>query len=244
MQLNSLIQNIRTAQPHLVTPFIDEYFGWADMPGHEKPYFYGKWSLKWAIWFVIETQKPTPIQIKMMIHHLLCELAAHPYPEETAQFNAITLMAFLPWKQAMNNHKIETVNVKKLPTFTAGDFTFAVNHTPDNLTSVIFRQTRADGIIHVNPETQAAAIIFRVNSRINYMAGFMAYIENELFSTEPGWKALGSPRGRGLSSSSRGTRSASDGGGNVFFINHGIQSKTPTTHTTETLKQFIQNYFK
>ena len=217
MQIQPFLEKIKKNQPCLITPFIENYFEWADKVGHEKPYFYGKWSLKWIL-CNIEEKKLTDGQWNVTIHHMLCELALLPNPEEIIQFNAIKLVAFRPWKQFLNNKK-NKIDVHSLPVFYSGGFKFVENDTADNLTSMIFHRTNADGIIGVNPETHAAMVTFRVNSKINDNWVFTSALEHKLTNSEPGWKTYGYPP--------------------QMFINHGLESKTPTSFDLDSLRSVV-----
>lgn len=221
MKLTPFLEKLNNKSPALVTPFINSYFHWADKIAAEKPYFYGHWSLKWALSIILPSLKP--IQQEHLIHHIASELAFLDNPEEVAQFNAIKLVALHPWRQTLNEYKNQ-VDVRKLNYFHAGDYKVVVNTTPNNLASMIFRKTNADAIIQVNPETQSAAISVRVNSPLNNLEGFKHYLWAEL-QKETGWKYNGNwPPS--------------------MFINYGIQSNTPTRHTQHSLSQLFTNYFK
>jgi hypothetical protein len=128
-------------------------------------------------------------------------------------------VAFRPWKQQLNDKKA-SINVNEFPFFYAGGFKFIENNTSDNLTSLIFRRTNADGIIGINSETQSAMIALRANSKINENWVFTTKLEEILVNFEPGWKTFGFPR--------------------TMFINHGIESKTPSRFGIESLGEIIK----
>jgi len=221
MKLLPLLESIQKLQPKLVSGFIHDYFSWADKRQETKPFFYGKWSLKWALSIILPGL--SPVEQKTLIHHLITELYTIDDCEDTVQFNALKLIALRPWKQMLNEQKKE-INVKKLPYITTGNnFILVQNDTPNNLSSLIFRKTKADLIVSVNPETNAAAISFRMNSKINQLDGFRAYLLNTLQKSEDGWKTLGTPPS--------------------VYINYGIQTKTPTIHTIKSLTNIITKYF-
>lgn len=223
--MQKILDTLKRVYPHLLTPFIIDYFEWADKPAQEKPYFYGKWSLKWALATIIE-EGATPTQLRTVMHHILLQLKGVEDTENIVQFNTTILVALSPWKEALNRRKIQT-DINALPQFFAGKYKFVINESSDNLTSMIFRRTNADAIIARNPETLAASVIFRINSPINHLVGFKFYLYEELITSETGWKTLGQE---------------DDPDKINVFINHGIQSGTSTIHTIETLTRIILNY--
>jgi len=235
MKLLPLLEKIRLRQPNLVTPFVLEYFQWADVTGDNKPYFYGKWSLKWALSVI--SPHLTDGQLRTLVHHIVSELAIAETPEETAQYNAVKMSAMAPYRNFLNEVKNLT-DVASLPSFHAGGFKFVVNNTTDNLSSMILRRTNADAIVFVNPEHQSAGITIRVNSKLNLLTGFKEYLRNTL-PTEPGWNITNAY----TTVVETNNKDNSDLCQNMF-INYGQQTKTPTSHTVESITQIINNYFK
>lgn len=215
-----LLPFINSAPNVTPSPFLTDYCRWADETASDKPYFYGKWSLKWVLSIITPDLKPS--QITALAHHLVIELASINNPEEMVQYEAARLMAFRPWQNMLNHVKARAVDVTTLQQVKAGPFSIVINNTPDNLNSLIFRHTYADAVVSVNSETMAAGIALRVNSKINQLAGFKIYLQNKLNEAEPGWHH--NPE-------------------KATYNNYGIRSNTPTTFTTESLSELFTNYF-
>lgn len=237
MQLSQLLTKQPTA---LVTPFIADYAAEADRPAHNKKYYFGRGSLKWALSIILTSPNSPPFpssggvavgrggkgltdaEIRVLLHHILLELATLPNPEETCQFEIWSLTSLTLWRGVILEQK-RTYNIAALLSFFAGNYKFICNPTGLNLTGMIFRKTNADAIIMYDPEQQSAGLVFRVNSRIMENDDFVIYMIKALAASEPGWNAVGDPVN--------------------LFINHGLRNQTPTIHNTETILKIIQDYF-
>lgn len=224
MKLLRIFSVIEKHYPEVATQLIRNYCTEADAPESQRTgqFNLGYNSLKWALCAVNEIN---PDAVKNLFRDILFEFYARQLPIQQLEVNILTFSAMYPYKAQLKNRS--TVDISTLGSFSLsigegrGEAFFIINNTSQNLTSKIFRETRADAIVFHNPETHAAGVIFRVNSRLNILAGFKKYLYEILTLLEQDNKLAWDTLGDDLN----------------LIINHGNSSVT-----TDQIIQIIKNY--
>jgi len=189
VKLNSLYNRLAKYEPALVSSFLQDYCASSETPDNTKSGFhFGYNSLKWLIMTVRNMPNADNETLYQLFYQLVIEKKALDKSDHSLQHKILSYNAAREYR---NIEKAELPEISQLPQITVGKWQFIINSTQHNLTSRIFKHTRADAVLFNNPVTEAAGIIYRVNSQLNKMLEHKAKTFLAFGRHGSGWRTVG-----------------------------------------------------
>ena len=116
---------------------------------------------------------------------LILELLARGWDYSRLETHITTFAAIKPYKQMLKEQMETPVDLSAINVFHAAGYSFAVNETTNELTSVIFKKLGVDAIIFRDPDTQFSGLLININSRLAELSGFKMAITKSIKGIEP-----------------------------------------------------------
>lgn len=187
MNLLKYLAPIKKNAPEVVTPFIEQYCQKSLIKG-DTTFNYGYGSLKWALKMITSIDKEAVTQVFFSI---LCESAARQIAPETLQFHCYKLFSLRRYME--NIHKIDTIDVTRLPYTTIGPLKVIINTTGrTNILSHIFRSLPDTAIVVAAARQLPAAISFHPTIEVSAISEPLLSALNK---KDSGWELMSREKG-------------------------------------------------
>lgn len=163
--LETLYQHIKKRFAYIASADIEQYCKESTLPEPERVsgFHYGKGSLKWFIYMLRDTTEQE--YLEQLFYIILLEKAVLRLSFQDLQYDIWSFPATNKYTNLLKRPE-NMPDVRILPRKKHKGYTFVLNNTEYNLTSLIFKHVAPDCILFYNPAQFASGIIMNAGSNI------------------------------------------------------------------------------